>query len=675
MASGNFSNHPVSDFGLYCEWSAIPDVQGNFSTVSLNVYFSYWGPVHISARTDGIINVAGNYSYYPVPAINDESRKYSGYILFASKTVKVNHDSNGDADCYLGASYRIDGTYAGVPIGTITAEQTVRLDHIDRAAPMITGSVANATQNSFLLSASSSVECDLWQYSLDSGAVWNNFTTASGTSVSQTIVGLSPNTEHIVQVRARRAYNHVFGVSSQYRIKTLGAATIHSVGSFVVDDNPASFDLGITVYSTTFSYSLAIASKSSFLLSLSIPPQSSVGAMNISLTLTDEQRETILQALSDLKHDMFLFTLTTLDGTAVIGTSETTALILTTSDNSSPAFDATESLEWSDTNPVTVAVTNNAQIMIQGYSVLSVTAPTAVAKNYASITRYVVAVDDITASSIETEIAFGKVPKSGSMPLKVTAEDSRGYSCETSGEMTVIPYTRIAFDSWEIRRANEVDEITKLVFSGKITPITINNTKRNAIQFARFRYKQGAIDSTEAWSDWTSIAGVSESGNTFSYSDAAFYSFDPDYGYTIEFEIADKIDHDTISVYLRPGRPLVSFRSKKVGINNANPQSPLDVTGNIRMNGYNVMGFTTETGEDTDLDDLLESGIYIQPWTGSENWLMENHCPVNKAGWLEIIGVASGNVLQRYTTLDGSGIYLRCRYNGVWGAWKIISVT
>lgn len=672
MASGTFSNHPVSDFGLYCEWSATPDVQGNFSTVLLNVYFSYWGPVHISARTDGIINVAGNYSYYSVPAINDDSRKYSGYILFASKTVKVNHDSNGDTSCYLGASYRIDGTYAGVAIGTITAEQTVQLDHIDRAAPTITGSVANATQNSFLLSASSSVECDLWQYSLDGGVIWNNITASSGTAVSQIITGLSPNTGYTVQVRARRAYNHVFGASSQYTVKTLGAAAIYGIGLFVVDRVPATFDLGITVYSTDFSYSLTIGAEGTSILTLPIPTQRAVGTMTIPLTLTNTQRKTILQAISDCKNAIFLFTLTTLDGASVIGTSEKTAPILTTADNSSPTFDETALLEWADTNPVTVAVTDDAQMMIQGYSVLSVTAPTATAKNYASIAKYTATINNMTASSSGTEIIFGRIGKSGVLPLKIAAEDSRGYSCEVSDEITVIPYTRIVFDTWEIRRANEVEAVTKLVFAGKIAPITINGVRRNVVQSARFRYKQGASDSTEAWSDWISITGISESGSTFSYSDTAFHSFDPDYGYTIEFEIADKIDHDTISVYLKPGRPLVSFRSKKVGINNANPQSALDVTGNIRMNGYNVMGFVAELDDTTDLNNLIESGIYLQMWSGSS--LTDNHCPVNKAGYLEIIGLASGNALQRYTTLDGSGTYLRCRDQGAWSAWKTISI-
>lgn len=668
MASGNFSNFPVSDFGIYCEWTATPDVVGNFSTVTLNAYFSYWGPLYVSSRTDSIINVNNDWAYFSSPAISDSSSQYSGRIPFAQRIVKVPHDSNGNAQCYLGVSYRFGGTYAGVAIGAILAETTVQLDHIDRDAPAITASIANITQDSFLISASSPVVCDMWRYSLDGGASWNDFTAVSSSSVSQTVTGLQPNAEYLVQVQARRVYNHVLGVSTQSTAKTLGAAAIRGIGLFVADNDPAFFDLGFTVYSTDFSYSLSVADGDANLLTLPIPAQQSTGATTVRLQLTDAQRVSVLQALSGAKNAIFPFVLTTLNGSAIIGTSEKTAPILTTPANSSPIFDESTSLSWADSNPITAEATGDAQVLIQGYSLLSVTSPTAIAKNYASIVKYTATVDDTTVSAASTSIAYGKIPKSGTATLRVCAEDSRGYLCEACDEITVIPYARIVFDTWEIRRANEVDATTKLVFAGKISPLTVNGAKRNAVQSARFRYKKGASDSTEAWSDWVSMTGVIESGNAFAYSNSEFHSFDPDYGYTIEFDIADKIDHDTISVYLRPGRPLVSLRSKKVGINNATPQSALDVTGDIRMNGYNVMGVVASLDETADLNNLSENGIYIQAL--NENATAEHHYPAGKAGYLEVIGG-----LHRYTAYDCSGIYLRYKCENVWSAWKVIPIT
>ena len=39
--SGTFQNYPVSSFGLYCEWSGVQSVTGNYTDVTLKVYLSY----------------------------------------------------------------------------------------------------------------------------------------------------------------------------------------------------------------------------------------------------------------------------------------------------------------------------------------------------------------------------------------------------------------------------------------------------------------------------------------------------------------------------------------------------------------------------------------------------------------------------------------------------------
>ena len=40
--SGTFQNYPVSSFGLYCEWSGVQSVTGNYTDVTLKVYLSYY---------------------------------------------------------------------------------------------------------------------------------------------------------------------------------------------------------------------------------------------------------------------------------------------------------------------------------------------------------------------------------------------------------------------------------------------------------------------------------------------------------------------------------------------------------------------------------------------------------------------------------------------------------
>lgn len=118
--SGSFYNYPVKSFGLYCEWSASQSVTGNYSNVTLKVYLSYWD-LYVGARDDGVINIAGNSSNFSTAAISESSSGWKKKLI-AQKTVTVYHDGNGNANCYLGASWRFSGTYSGTSIGTITAE-------------------------------------------------------------------------------------------------------------------------------------------------------------------------------------------------------------------------------------------------------------------------------------------------------------------------------------------------------------------------------------------------------------------------------------------------------------------------------------------------------------------------------------------------------------------------
>ncbi len=70
--SGTFQNYPVSSFGLYCEWSGVQSVTGNYTDITLNVYLSYY-TLDVGARSDSTISVNGVSETYTVPAIEDYS--------------------------------------------------------------------------------------------------------------------------------------------------------------------------------------------------------------------------------------------------------------------------------------------------------------------------------------------------------------------------------------------------------------------------------------------------------------------------------------------------------------------------------------------------------------------------------------------------------------------------
>lgn len=264
--SGSFYNYPVKSFGLYCEWSASQSVTGNYSNVTLKVYLSYWD-LYVGARDDGVINIAGNSSNFSTAAISESSSGWKKKLI-AQKTVTVYHDGNGNANCYLGASWRFSGTYSGTSIGTITAEQTVSLDKLDRSAPSISISVSDITANSVKLSASASTTCDIWDYTTNNWGSYKQYSTSAGTSNSITITGLSPNTSYTIAVRARKQYNHVVGSSGTKTIKTLGGSVLSSVSTLTADSATAKITLSATVYDTSYKHKLVLKDGSTTVLTL-----------------------------------------------------------------------------------------------------------------------------------------------------------------------------------------------------------------------------------------------------------------------------------------------------------------------------------------------------------------------------------------------------------------------
>ena len=73
------------------------------------------------------------------------------------------------------------------------------------------------------------------------------------------------------------------------------------------------------------------------------------------------------------------------------------------------------------------------------------------------------------------------------------------------------------------------------------------------------------------------------------------------------------------------GTPVIAVRNQKVGINNANPQTELDVIGTIQQNGLPVLAYMGEIGtaEECNLDAYTNSGYYFYSG-GSAN---VNHFP------------------------------------------------
>ena len=581
--SGTFQNYPVSSFGLYCEWSGTQSVTGNYTDITLKVYLSYYS-LSVGARSDSTISINGTSETYTAPAISDYSSGWKKKLL-KTKTVRVNHNADGTkSGVSLSASWRFSGTYSGVSIGTITASTSVTLNSIDRSAPTVSCSVTGITANGFKISGSSSATSDIWQYSLSGGSTWTQFSTTAGTSASITLSSLSPNTSYSVRVRARKKSNQVYGTSGTITAKTLGGAVIASCSNFAADASSVTLSMRVTVYNASYTNYITIKNGSTTYLSLAGRTWAT-GTSDRSITLSASERTTLLNAMANLKSFTATIQLVTKSGTTQIGNASTcTCTISTTQSASGPTISG---FTFADSYTTTTAITGNDQVLIQGYSKLTVTPGTATSKNGASIVSYSAVCSGVTKSNTTgAALALGEIGTSGTRDITLTVTDSRGYTASVTKSVTVVAYSKPKVNSASLRRTNDIETEMQLVFDGSISPITVGGAQKNILLYVRYRYK---LTSASSYNSYTSILGsVTANSTSFSFSNLELCNLNSESSYDFHLQIRDKLDSLTsLDLYfvVSQGTPLVALRKKMVGINTPSPEAALHVVGDVKVEG------------------------------------------------------------------------------------------
>lgn len=384
------------------------------------------------------------------------------------------------------------------------------------------------------------------------------------------------------------------------------------------------------------------------------------------INLTSEQRAALLEAMPDSKQMTVTYALTTYSGSAQVGSVSEVSAKLKTSDLSKPVF---TDFSYFDYNTATVQITGDSQKLIRSKSLLRVDCTTAAGLNGASITGYRAKVGEKKINSNSDVILFGTVSYVGELTLTVTAIDSRGYETSVSVPVTVYNYEDISVDSYSVKRENNSGSTVQVHIAGHISSVIVGGTEKNSFESAEYRYK---ISSSDTWSSFEDITNdIVTDGTDFTFDEDSWLTLSSGNAYDIQFRFSDKLSTHTLTIYLAQGQPLVSFRSAKVGINTNDPQSALDVNGNIRMNGYNVLGYVGQVDNNTDFDTVTDTGIYYSSVSNNSS----NHAPVGNAGLLEVIQFSLDKWVQRYTVISGATVYIRTKYTGSWGAWQSVNLT
>lgn len=553
--------------------------------------------VNVAANTSTLTwtltSAGGSASYYTIDAttvtINGttvyskartswDDRVFPAAKGSVSGTITVEHNSDGTKSVAVGFSTRV------YIYGPLEYGGTMTLSNIDRTAPTVSCSVSGITASGFRITANSSATADIWQYSLNGGSSWTQFSTTAGTSASITLSSLSANTTYSVRTRARKRSNQVYCASGTVSAKTLGGAVLNSCNTVTADAATVSLTLNATVYNASYSNYVTIKNGSTVYVSFAARTWST-GTASRTITLSQTERADLLEAMASLKSFTATIELVTRDGNTQVGnTSACTCTIQTTAENSAPTMTA---FTYKDSRSATSAVTGNDQLFIQTYSYLYVTPGTATARNGASIVKYAATCNGKTVSNTTgAALNLGGIEKSGTLDVVVTATDSRGYTVSNTKQITVIPYAKPKVSEISLRRTNDIEAEMQLIFKGSISPITVSGTQKNSLLYVQYRYKLTSASSYDAYT--SIISSVTQNGTSFSFSNLELCSLDANSSYDFHVYIRDQLNTlSSVSLYFTvpQGTPLIALRKQKVGINTPNPEAALHVVGDAKIEG------------------------------------------------------------------------------------------
>jgi uncharacterized protein YjdB len=237
---GTTTGTSASKYSFWVEWSSKAYPSGNYSLVTATAYLQ---------RNDGYaesaynLNVAASGKYVIVNGNKTistkkgiDTRNSAKVVIASAKNIKVMHESNGEKTITISAAfpYLISNLSGG------SLSKKVALDKIDVAKPVISVSTLNISQNEITFELSANSTINLWQYSIDDGNIWIELSSAEGTSLTETISGLSPNTKYSFLFKGKKSSNDLEGITD------FAVQTLPIYATDIIFDDSISLDVGST---------------------------------------------------------------------------------------------------------------------------------------------------------------------------------------------------------------------------------------------------------------------------------------------------------------------------------------------------------------------------------------------------------------------------------------------
>lgn len=237
--------------------------------------------------------------------------------------------------------------------------------------------------------------------------------------------------------------------------------------------------------------------------------------------------------------------------------------------NANPIF---TDFAYKDTNPTSVGVTGNDQVIIQGKSTLSAVVSAAnkmVAVKSATPVKYTFSFDTLNAqtnySVSDITQAIGTPVTAGIKSLTARAFDSRNNSSQITKSIDVIPYTPPVITA-TVERENGFEDQTALNISGTYSLVSVSGTPKNTVSLVRYRYR--IKDGT--WGAWLTKSFTLDAANIVTTE--TLLSLDNNEDFEFEVEVTDKFGTVVFPMTLNKGNPILWIGSNRTVAINHKPE-------------------------------------------------------------------------------------------------------
>lgn len=462
-----------------------------------------------------------------------------GDKVLISKTQIVPHNDYGSKTIFVSASITLQITWSGIWVGSIQGSDAITLTKIPRAA-FLTQTLAERTETSLTVNWSTNEVVDRLWVSSDNGSTWTQMPISAGRVGSFNVINLNVGTEYNIKSKVRRKSNQVISESSTLVASTYNYPYATSMPNFVIGEpltvdifNPMGHTITVDMLdvnnTTVRSYEISNTTITGFddttvqnYLYMSIP-NSKTGTYKIKVT-----------------YDNNVSTRT--GGTYTVNPDEC-----------APEFGT---ISYQDVNPISVAITQNDQQIVQEYSTVRYTASDLYARKHSTIASCSVSVNghsyNLTLNGTTATGGNAAINSGTNVVATFTLTDSRGVTARAYKTIPIFGY-QTPTATIKLQRQSNYYTATDLTVHARYSSID----GKNALTISYRAGKQGDSQYT--------VTGTAQNNVRTTLQ------LDNQYAWYVEIILRDSFNTTTTYSGYRVGKgiPLLFIDRKKysVGIN------------------------------------------------------------------------------------------------------------